>query len=114
MPLPVAGFTATGLDDIAAEAGITRVILYRHFDSKTELYQAVLDRMCGRLDAHVEELNCAIGTVRLAAAARARAGTGMRGQSSPALEPVTRKAWSAQLATDAAGNPAPPARMLRL
>jgi AcrR family transcriptional regulator len=49
------GFAATGLDDIATEAGVTRVILYRHFDSKTELYQAVLDRMCARLDAHVEE-----------------------------------------------------------
>jgi AcrR family transcriptional regulator len=49
------GFAATGLDDIAAEAGVTRVILYRHFDSKTDLYQAVLDRMCARLDAHVEE-----------------------------------------------------------
>ena len=47
------GFAATSLDDIAAEAGITRVILYRHFDSKTDLYQAVLDRMCTRLDAHV-------------------------------------------------------------
>jgi AcrR family transcriptional regulator len=49
------GFAATSLDDIAAEAGITRVILYRHFDSKTDLYQAVLDRMCARLDAHVAE-----------------------------------------------------------
>jgi len=49
------GFAATGLEDIAAGAGITRVILYRHFDSKTDLYQAVLDRMCARLDAHVEE-----------------------------------------------------------
>lgn len=49
------GFAATGLDDIAAEAGVTRVILYRHFDSKTDLYQAVLDRMCARLDAHVDE-----------------------------------------------------------
>jgi AcrR family transcriptional regulator len=49
------GFAATGLDDIATEAGITRVVLYRHFDSKTDLYQAVLDRMCARLEAHVEE-----------------------------------------------------------
>ena len=49
------GFAATGLDDIAAQASITRVILYRHFDSKTELYLAVLDRMCARLEAHVEE-----------------------------------------------------------
>jgi AcrR family transcriptional regulator len=49
------GFAATSLDDIAAEAGITRVILYRHFDSKVDLYQAVLDRMCARLDAHVQQ-----------------------------------------------------------
>lgn len=49
------GFAATSLDDIAAEAGITRVILYRHFDSKTDLYQAVLDRFCGVLSAHVAE-----------------------------------------------------------
>lgn len=49
------GFIATSLDEIAAQAGITRVILYRHFDSKSELYQAVLDRMCARLDAHVEQ-----------------------------------------------------------
>ena len=49
------GFAATSLEDIAAEAGVTRVILYRHFDSKTDLYQAVLDRMCARLDARVAE-----------------------------------------------------------
>ena len=49
------GFAATSLDDIAAQAGITRVILYRHFDSKTDLYLAVLDRMCARLEAHVDE-----------------------------------------------------------
>jgi AcrR family transcriptional regulator len=47
------GFAATGLDDIAAQAGVTRAILYRHFDSKTDLYQAVLDSMCARLGTHV-------------------------------------------------------------
>lgn len=49
------GFAATGLDDIAAEAGVTRVLLYRHFDSKTDLYQAVLDRFRGVLSDHVAE-----------------------------------------------------------
>lgn len=48
-----AGYASTGLDDVAAEAGITRVLLYRHFDSKTDLYQAVLDRACTRLDESV-------------------------------------------------------------
>jgi AcrR family transcriptional regulator len=34
---------------VAAEAGITRVLLYRHFDSKADLYRAVLERACSRL-----------------------------------------------------------------
>ena len=44
-----AGFAATSLDDVAREAGITRVILYRHFESKAELYRAVLERVQRRL-----------------------------------------------------------------
>src|SRR5688572_8182923 len=44
-----AGYTATGLDDIAIEAELTRAMLYRHFDSKADLYRAVLDRACTRL-----------------------------------------------------------------
>jgi AcrR family transcriptional regulator len=46
-----AGYAATNLDDIAAEAGVGRVILYRHFDSKAELYRAVLRRAQERLTA---------------------------------------------------------------
>src|SRR5690348_9493964 len=48
-----AGFAGTGLDDVAAEAGITRVLIYRHFDSKADMYRAVLDRALGRLDERV-------------------------------------------------------------
>ncbi|MGH2382427.1 MAG: helix-turn-helix domain-containing protein [Candidatus Limnocylindria bacterium] len=44
-----AGFSATGLDDIAREARVSRAILYRHFDSKADLYRAVLDRARQRL-----------------------------------------------------------------
>ncbi len=43
------GFAGTGLDDIAAEAGVSRAILYRHFDTKHDLYRDVLDQICGRL-----------------------------------------------------------------
>jgi AcrR family transcriptional regulator len=46
-----AGFAATSLDDLAAEARVTRVILYRHFESKADLYRAVLRRACDRLAA---------------------------------------------------------------
>jgi AcrR family transcriptional regulator len=38
------GYDATRLDDIAAAAGVTKPILYRHFDSKKGLYLALLDR----------------------------------------------------------------------
>ncbi|MEX1007346.1 MAG: TetR/AcrR family transcriptional regulator [Acidimicrobiia bacterium] len=43
------GFAATSLEDVAGAAGVSRVILYRHFDSKADLYRAVLDRVCTRL-----------------------------------------------------------------
>jgi AcrR family transcriptional regulator len=47
------GFAATNLYDVATEADISRVILYRHFESKADLYRAVLERACGRLVAAV-------------------------------------------------------------
>jgi len=47
------GFQATSLDDIAAEAGISKVLLYRHFDSKADLYRAVLDRSLKHLEGSV-------------------------------------------------------------
>lgn len=47
------GYAATSLDDLADEAGITRVLLYRHFDSKNAMYRAVLDRACTRLETAV-------------------------------------------------------------
>ncbi|MDN5934511.1 MAG: TetR/AcrR family transcriptional regulator [Pseudonocardia sp.] len=43
------GFAGTGLAEIAVEAGVTRVILYRHFESKADLYRAALDRARVRL-----------------------------------------------------------------
>jgi AcrR family transcriptional regulator len=38
------GYDATRLDDIAAAAGVTKPILYRHFDTKRALYLALLER----------------------------------------------------------------------
>lgn len=43
------GFSATSMGDVAAEAGITKLIVYRHFESKEDLYEAVLERVSGRL-----------------------------------------------------------------
>jgi AcrR family transcriptional regulator len=38
------GYTHTSLDEIASAAGVTKPILYRHFDSKKALYLALLER----------------------------------------------------------------------
>lgn len=45
------GFAATSMESIAAAAGITKLILYRHFDSKEELYRAVIENV----EAHLAE-----------------------------------------------------------
>ena len=36
------GYDGTSMDDVAAEAGVSRLILYRLFDNKPALYRAVL------------------------------------------------------------------------
>jgi AcrR family transcriptional regulator len=38
------GYDATRLDEVAAAAGVTKPVLYRHFDSKADLYLALLER----------------------------------------------------------------------
>jgi AcrR family transcriptional regulator len=44
-----AGYAATSMEDVAAASGITKLIVYRHFESKEELYRAVLDQVSERL-----------------------------------------------------------------
>lgn len=44
-----AGYAATSMDDVAAEAGVTRLIVYRNFGSKEDLYRAVLTGVSDRL-----------------------------------------------------------------
>ena len=49
------GFTATSMESIAASAGVSKLIVYRHFDSKEELYRSVVERVAVRLaDAFAE------------------------------------------------------------
>jgi AcrR family transcriptional regulator len=66
------GYTATSVDDVATEAGITRVLLYRHFESKSDMYRAVLERALNRMRDTVGETdydNNTIPTLLQAAAA---------------------------------------------
>jgi AcrR family transcriptional regulator len=46
-----AGYAATSMADVARASGITQLIVYRHFDSKEDLYRAVLQRVCDGLSA---------------------------------------------------------------
>ena len=43
------GYHDTSMNDIADAAGVTKPVLYQHFDSKRELYQALLDEAGARL-----------------------------------------------------------------
>jgi AcrR family transcriptional regulator len=54
------GFADTSMDDVAAAAGITKLIVYRHFPSKEALYEAVLEQVSTRL---AEEFVARVGAV---------------------------------------------------
>ena len=42
------GYAGTSMEDVASAAGITKLIVYRHFTSKVELYDAVLEGVAER------------------------------------------------------------------
>src|SRR5215208_6795129 len=50
------GYDGTRLDAVAAAAGVTKPVLYRHFADKTALYLAVLER-------HREDLGSFAGAI---------------------------------------------------
>ncbi len=47
------GFHATSMNEIAEDAGVTKPVLYQHFDSKRDLFSEVLSDIGRRLDAAV-------------------------------------------------------------
>lgn len=63
------GFTATGMDEIGAAAGITGGGVYRHFDSKLELFREVMEpmmkRRAARMAAIAEEASSPKEALRL-------------------------------------------------
>lgn len=49
------GYHAAGMDEIADRAGVSKPVLYQHFDSKIELYLAVLQRHVDNLVSGVRQ-----------------------------------------------------------
>jgi AcrR family transcriptional regulator len=47
------GYAATSMEQIAAAAGVSKLLLYRDFAGKRELYQAVLERIRARIAERV-------------------------------------------------------------
>jgi AcrR family transcriptional regulator len=48
------GFAPTSMEDVAAACGVTKLIVYRHFETKEDLYRAVLQRVFDRLGEELE------------------------------------------------------------
>lgn len=44
-----AGYFGASMNDIAEAAGVTKPVLYQHFDSKSDLYSALLDEVGSRM-----------------------------------------------------------------
>ncbi len=89
------GYELMTVDEVAAEAGLAKASLYKHFTSKEELAAAAMVRVLDRALAHVEVVNAA----------------------SPALAPVARIAsilrWTMQVQLDGE-MPSLPAQNSRL
>jgi AcrR family transcriptional regulator len=64
------GFAGTSMEEIAAAAGVSKLLLYRDFAGKRELYQAVLDRTRTRMETEVPTEASTDSLVALMAAAR--------------------------------------------
>jgi len=48
------GFHGVSIDEIVTEVGVSPAILYRHFESKDELYEAVLKEFSATRESYVE------------------------------------------------------------
>jgi AcrR family transcriptional regulator len=47
------GFHGASMNDVADAVGVTKPVLYQHFDSKRDLYQALIDEVGDRLLANI-------------------------------------------------------------
>jgi AcrR family transcriptional regulator len=67
------GYAGTSMEEIAAAANVSKLLLYRDFAGKRELYQAVLDRTIAGIREHVPDEASNLALRNLISAARADA-----------------------------------------
>jgi len=48
------GYHGVSVDEIAKRLGVSPAVLYQHFDSKEQLYIAVLDEIAGQRESYIE------------------------------------------------------------
>jgi AcrR family transcriptional regulator len=65
------GYHASSIDDIAREGGVSKALIYEHFDSKQKLYEELLEQHAGEL---LERLGAAMDEAGDTAAARLATG----------------------------------------
>jgi len=72
------GYVAASLDEVAEEAGLTKGAVYSNFESKEELFEAVIeDRLNEPMKDVAEVIDTSIGTTEEQAQAGARAFVGV-------------------------------------
>jgi AcrR family transcriptional regulator len=65
------GYAGTSMEEIAVAAGVSKLLLYRDFAGKRELYEAVLERTIAAIHEHVPDEASNLALRNLIAAARA-------------------------------------------
>lgn len=58
------GFAATSIEQIAADAGVSKVTIYNHFGDKRALFAAAVEEQCGIMRQHFTLAQLAKGTLR--------------------------------------------------
>ncbi|MEO6987819.1 MAG: TetR/AcrR family transcriptional regulator [Aquihabitans sp.] len=66
------GYHDTSMNDVAKAAGVTKPVLYQHFDSKKALYQELVDQLGAQLEQAI------LGAVELASGPRQQVEAGFR------------------------------------
>jgi len=58
------GFAATSIEQVAADAGVSKVTIYNHFRDKRTLFIAAVERECARMKGHFSIEDAPGGAIR--------------------------------------------------